>query len=201
MQLFLLIEEQGVDDSMKNVFGLVVISFIFQYPTEVRAMSFYEFQLKTIQGKELRLKDYQGKVVLVVNTASKCGYTKQYEGLENLYKELGPKGLVVLGVPSNDFGKQEPGTEEEIQKFCKLTYGVSFPMTQKMQVLGEGKSDFYRYLTSSAPKKGEVKWNFEKFLINRAGQVVGRFESAVAPGSTELSQAIQKELTSGAEKH
>ena len=155
-------------------------------------------KMKTIDGKDLDLSKYKGKVVLVVNVASKCGYTPQYEGLQALYEKHEKDGLVILGVPANDFGKQEPGTEAEIVEFCKTNYKVTFPMTSKVVVKGDNKAELYKILTAATPDKDgkitEVGWNFEKFLIGRDGKVVGRYKSAVAPNSEELNKAIKTEL-------
>lgn len=153
------------------------------------------FKMKTIDGKPADLSKYEGKVVLIVNVASKCGYTKQYKGLEALHEKYADKGLVVLGVPANDFGKQEPGTNEEIAKFCSDNYNVKFDMLAKVSVLGEDKCDLYKYLTSKEtdPKfAGEIEWNFTKFLISRDGAIVGRFASKVKP--EEMTKAIEAEL-------
>ena len=152
-----------------------------------------DLKMKDIDGKELDLAKLKGKVVLVVNVASKCGYTPQYKGLEELYTKYSKDGLVVLGVPSNDFGKQEPGTEEEIKQFCATNYKVTFPMTAKVVVKGDEKTELYKRLTAATDKK-EVGWNFEKFLIGRDGKVVGRYASKVAPESDELAKAIKAEL-------
>jgi glutathione peroxidase len=152
-----------------------------------------DLKMKGIDGKEIDLAQYKGKVVLVVNVASKCGYTKHYAGLQDLYARYGKDGLVVLGVPSNDFGRQEPGTEEEIQKFCTDNYKVTFPMTAKVAVKGDDKAELYKRLVA-ATDNTEVGWNFEKFLIGRDGKVAGRFRSAVAPESDELGKAIKAEL-------
>ncbi|HEY2783671.1 MAG TPA: glutathione peroxidase, partial [Fimbriiglobus sp.] len=148
-------------------------------------------------GKEVDLSKYKGKVVLLVNVASKCGYTPQYEGLQSLYEAHAKAGLVVIGVPANDFGKQEPGTDEEIVKFCSSKYKVTFPMMSKVVVKGEGKCPLYKFLTEkdTDPKfAGEIQWNFEKFLISRDGTVVGRFKSSVDPKSEELTKAVKAEL-------
>jgi glutathione peroxidase len=165
---------------------------------EEKNMSPLELKLKGIDGKEIDLSKYKGKVVLVVNVASQCGYTKQYDGLQDLFAKYEKDGLVVLGVPSNDFGMQEPGTDAEIQKFCSSKYKVTFPMTTKVSVKGNGKVELYKLLTAATPDKNgkvtEVGWNFEKFLIGRDGKVVGRFKSAVAPESEELVKAIRTEL-------
>lgn len=157
-----------------------------------------ELKVESIDGKDLDLAKFKGKVVLVVNVASKCGYTPQYEGLQALYAKHEKDGLVILGVPSNDFGKQEPGTEADIQQFCQTNYKVTFPMTSKVVVKGPEKSELYKVLTAATAGKdgkvAEVAWNFEKFLISREGKVVGRYKSAVAPDSPELTKAIKAEL-------
>jgi glutathione peroxidase len=150
-------------------------------------------KMKGIDGKEVDLAQYKGKVVLVVNVASQCGYTPQYEGLQALYTKYQNDGLVVLGVPSNDFGAQEPGTDEEIKKFCTTNYKVTFPMLSKVKVKGADKVDLYKQLTAATDKK-EIGWNFEKFVINRKGEVVKRFGSAVEPSSDDLVKTIRTEL-------
>lgn len=162
---------------------------------EGKAMNFFEFKMQDIYGKEKALAEYKGKVVLVVNVASQCGYTPQYEGLEKLYEKYGEKGLVVTGFPANDFGAQEPGPDSEIATFCTSKYGVKFPMFSKITVKGSGKHPLYAFLTQ-APPAGEVKWNFEKFLVGKDGQVIGRFPSSVEPQSDTLVQAIEKALGS-----
>ncbi len=161
------------------------------------ANNVYEFQLNGLDGKPAALSAYKGKVTLVVNVASRCGYTPQYEGLEALYRNFKGKGLVVLGVPANNFGGQEPGTNEEIAQFCKRTYDVSFPMLAKVSVKGADQAPLYQYLTSpeANPKTaGDVKWNFTKFLVGKDGRVLARFEPGVKPDSPELKQAIEAAL-------
>ncbi len=155
------------------------------------------FKMKDLKGKTVDLSRYKGKVVLIVNTASECGFTPQYEGLQELHKEYGPEGLAILGFPSNDFGRQEPGTDEEIADFCKKNYGVEFDMFSKVGVLGKQQCDLYKFLTSKEtnPKfSGRVTWNFEKFLLDRDGQIVGRFAPSVKPSSQQLVSAIKKQL-------
>ncbi|HTU19834.1 MAG TPA: glutathione peroxidase [Gemmataceae bacterium] len=155
------------------------------------------FKMKGLDGKEVDLSKFQGKVVLIVNVASKCGNTPQYKGLEELYEKYGKEGLVVLGVPANNFGKQEPGTNEEIAQFCSSKYHVTFPMLAKVSVKGEDKCPLYKYLTSKEtnPKfGGEVPWNFEKFLIGRNGEVVDRFKHRTKPESEEVVKSIEGEL-------
>lgn len=156
------------------------------------------FKMKMIDGKEVDLaKKYQGKVVLIVNVASKCGYTRQYEGLQKLYEKYGKRGLVILGVPANEFGGQEPGTNAEIAEFCSSRFNVTFDMLEKVVVKGEGTCPLYAFLTGKETNPdfaGPVAWNFEKFLLDRNGEVVGRFKSGVAPESEELIKAIEAEL-------
>jgi glutathione peroxidase len=156
-----------------------------------------KFTMKSLDGKPLDLAQYQGKVVLIVNVASECGFTPQYKGLQELYTKYRDKGLVVLGVPSNDFGRQEPGSNEDIAKFCSSEYGVTFPMTEKVVVKGADQAPLYKFLTSKEtnPKfGGQIKWNFNKFLIGKNGEVVGRFDSPVAPESETLVKAVEAEL-------
>lgn len=155
------------------------------------ANSVHEFSMKSIDGKQSSLADYKGKVVLFVNVASQCGYTPQYSGLQALYEKYQSKGLVVVGVPSNDFGSQEPGSDAEIKTFCSRNYNVTFPMLSKVAVKGSGKVPLYEYLTQTG---GEVKWNFTKFLVGKDGKVRARFESGTKPDSKELTGAIEKAL-------
>ncbi len=156
--------------------------------------SFYDFKTKTLEGKPADLGMYKGKVSLVVNVASKCGYTPQYEGLEKLQKEKGGKDFNVLGFPSNDFGGQEPGTAEEIVTFCKLTYGVTFPMFEKVVTkAGAAQSPIYSYLGTSGSLPA---WNFSKYVIGKDGKIVAFFPSKVTPDAPELRAAIDKALAS-----
>jgi glutathione peroxidase len=159
------------------------------------ASNLQEIPLKDIDGKATSLKAFDGKVVLLVNVASRCGYTKQYTGLEALYKKYQDKGLVIVGVPSNDFGGQEPGTAEEIKEFCSTTYKVTFPLMEKVHVKGSEQHALYTALTGPSAKfPGDVKWNFGKFLIGRNGAVVERFDSGVAPESKEMIAAVEAAL-------
>ena len=148
--------------------------------------------VKNIEGKDVNLADYQGKVVLVVNVASKCGLTPQYKGLEAVYEKYKDKGFVVLGFPCNQFGGQEPGSEADIQQFCSTKYNVTFPMFAKIEVNGKGTSQLYQALKAKFP--GDIKWNFEKFLINKKGEVVKRFAPTVKPDAKEVTAAIEAEL-------
>jgi glutathione peroxidase len=155
------------------------------------------FKMTGLDGKEVDLAQYQGKVVLFVNVASKCGYTPQYEPLQALYSKYEKDGLVIIGVPCNQFGKQEPGTEKEIAEFCKTNYGVTFPMLAKVDVNGNNACPLYKFLTSKEtdPKfAGKIGWNFEKFLVSRNGEVVARFASDVDPAGEKFQKAISEEL-------
>lgn len=155
------------------------------------------FTMKSLDGNDVNLSKYSGKVILVVNTASRCGYTKQFGGLQALNEKYAGQGLAVLGFPSNDFGGQDPGTDEQIGAFCKKNYGVSFDMFSKVTVKGENKAPFFKYLTdaqTNPASPGEIGWNFEKFLISRDGKIIGRYKSKVAPDSPELVKAVEAEL-------
>jgi glutathione peroxidase len=154
------------------------------------------FTLNSIDGKPAPLADYKGKVILVVNVASQCGYTPQYSALESTYEKYKDKGFVILGFPANNFGAQEPGTNEEIKTFCSRKYSVTFPMYAKISVKGADQAPLYAYLTKDTPEniRGEIKWNFTKFLVDRNGNVVQRFEPAVTPDSSEAIAAIEKQL-------
>ncbi len=176
----------------------------------------YNFNVKNIKGQDVQLSSYEGKVMLVVNVASKCGLTPQYEGLEKLYKNYQEKGLVVLGFPANEFLAQEPGSNDEIQQFCTTNYGVDFPMFEKIVVKGEGQHPLYNYLTTTKPvttmkeggslitrlkdkgllsgKENDIKWNFEKFLVNRKGEIVDRFSPELDPMDPVIVKAVEREL-------
>jgi glutathione peroxidase len=161
------------------------------------AKTVYNFTLKSIDGQPVSLKSFHGKVLLLVNVASKCGFTPQYAGLEALYEEYKDKGLVIVGIPANNFGSQEPGTNEEIKKFCSRKYNVTFPMMSKVSVLGTDKTPLYVFLTDTTanPKiGGDIKWNFTKFLFDRHGNPVARFEPAVTPEAPEVKAAIESAL-------
>ncbi|MFA7237218.1 MAG: glutathione peroxidase [Phycisphaeraceae bacterium] len=158
-----------------------------------------DFTMNSIDGKPVHLADYAGKVVLFVNVASKCGYTKQYPALESLHQKYKDQGFVLIGVPANNFGGQEPGSNEQIAQFCSRTYGVTFPMLAKVSVTGDDICPLYRALIAAAdagalPETGPVKWNFEKFLLDRSGKLVARFRSAVTPDSAQLTDAIEEAM-------
>lgn len=160
------------------------------------ASDIYTFTLPSIDGDPLPLSNFKGKVLLLVNVASRCGYTPQYAGLEALYEKYKDQGLVVLGFPANNFGAQEPGTNQEIKTFCSRTYNVTFPIYGKVSVKGADQTPLYQYLTKEADPShtGDIKWNFTKFLVDRKGQVVQRFEPAVTPDSSEVNSAVDKLL-------
>ena len=167
-------------------------------PTEaVNEKSVLEFTMKDIDGNDVKLDKYKGNVLLIVNTASKCGYTPQYEGLEKIYGKYKEQGFVILGFPANNFMGQEPGTNEEIKEFCSLKYKVSFPMFAKISVKGKDQHPLYNFLTN--PKtdpnfSGNISWNFNKFVIDRKGNVVARFSSNDTPESDKVAQASEKYL-------
>jgi glutathione peroxidase len=159
--------------------------------------SIYNYKIHTLEGKGSSLADYKGKVVLLVNVASKCGYTPQYKALQGLQDKYASKGFTVVGVPCNDFGAQEPGSSEEIRKFCTDNYNVSFPLTEKVHVKGPEQHPLYARLTGEGSEfPGDIKWNFSKFLIGRDGKILQRFESGVKPESPEMTQAIESALAS-----
>jgi glutathione peroxidase len=161
------------------------------------ASSVYDFTLPSIDGKPSPLAAYKGKVLLLVNVASKCGFTPQYKGLEALYEKYKDQGLVVIGFPANNFGAQEPGTNDEIKTFCSRTYHVSFPMYSKISVKGDDKAPLYQFLTDKAANPttgGEIGWNFTKFLVDKDGKVIARFNSQVTPESPELTSAVERAL-------
>ena len=157
-------------------------------------MGFYDFSAKKMDGREVKMREYKGKVVLVVNTASKCGLTPQFKGLEELYEEYNGKGLEILGFPCNQFAKQDSGSNEEINKFCQINYGVTFTMFEKIDVNGQNTNPLYKYLKNEA--KGflskEIKWNFTKFLIDSEGNVIKRYAPTVAP--LKIKADIEKSL-------
>lgn len=171
----------------------ILCSFLTTMDLSMASSSLYDLSAESIDGEVVKLSEYKGKVLLVVNVASKCGFTPQYEGLQNLYTTYKEKGLVVLGFPSNDFGQQEPGSEHEIKQFCSNTYGVTFPLFSKIEVVGPSKHPIYEFLTKSTGGS-EVRWNFEKFLINQQGVVVERFNSNVKPSDPKLVAEIEKVL-------
>jgi len=173
---------------LKTLFSLLLVLSLHTYAKDTTMKTIYDFKVKTIQGEETTLAQYKGKVMLIVNVASKCGFTPQYEGLEALYKKYKDKGVVVLGFPCNQFGSQEPGTEKEIQNFCSVNFGVTFPMFSKLNVNGDDTHPLYVYLKSEQPGilgSEIIKWNFTKFLVDKSGKVVNRFGSSTKPKEIE----------------
>ncbi|WP_103664289.1 glutathione peroxidase [Gracilimonas amylolytica] len=174
----------------------ILITLILGIGMNTTNDSIFNYTMKDIDGKEVSLESYKGKVILVVNVASKCGYTPQYEGLQSLYETYKDEGLVVLGFPANNFKGQEPGSDEEIKQFCTLNYGVEFPMFSKVSVKGDDQDELFKYLTQEQNPDftGEIKWNFEKFLINKEGDLIRRFRSNVEPESNEILDAVKSAL-------
>lgn len=160
----------------------------------VAALNYRDMPLETISGETVTLRNYEGRAVLLVNVASRCGYTPQYAGLEELYRLFKDSGLVVVGFPANDFGGQEPGSNEEILNFCQSRFDVTFPMMAKVSVKGDDKHPLFRYLTEKSDLPGEIKWNFSKFLLDQNGNLVARFDSPVEPMSDELVGEVRTVL-------
>jgi glutathione peroxidase len=159
--------------------------------------SIYDFTISSIDGQQVSLDSYKGKVVLLVNVASKCGFTPQYAGLESVYEKYKDRGLVIVGIPANNFAQQEPGTNEEIKTFCSRKYNVSFPMMSKVSVKGDDQTPLYHFLTDTSTDPqfaGDIKWNFTKFLFDRNGKPVARFEPATTPDSPQVTSAIESAL-------
>jgi len=187
----------SISHLMANLRIYLVFGALLTMATVLSAASgLYSFTLNSIDGKPAPLVDYKGKVALLVNVASQCGYTPQYAPLESVYEKYKDQGFVILGFPANNFGAQEPGTNEEIKTFCNRKYSVTFPMYAKISVKGADQAPLYSYLTTqTAPGiSGEIKWNFTKFLVDKNGNVVKRFEPAVTPDSQEVVAAIEAEL-------
>jgi glutathione peroxidase len=187
----------------KTIVSLMTAMMIAGIPTgmaktgTVADSGIYSFTMKNIDGTDVPLSSFKGKVLLVVNTASKCGFTPQYKDLEALYRKYKERGLVILGFPANNFARQEPGTDAEIKTFCTTTYDITFPMFSKISVKGKEQHPLYRFLTSEStdPKfAGDVKWNFTKYLIDRNGNIIGKFGSSVKPLSDDLVGAIESAL-------
>lgn len=177
---------------MKLLFGLILAAGL-AFPES----SVLDFTMNSITGQATPLTAYQGKVVLIVNVASRCGFTPQYTALEATYRHYKDQGFVILGFPANNFMSQEPGTDQEIQQFCKSKYDVTFPMFSKISVKGADQAPLYKFLTDKATNGasgGDIKWNFTKFLIGRDGKIVARFEPAVTPDSPQVIQAIEGAL-------
>ena len=178
---------------MKSIMFLILMMAALKDASAEEA-KIYGFQMKTIDGKEVSLGDFKGKALLIVNVASRCGFTPQYEGLEKLYEKYKGRGLEILGFPANNFMGQEPGTNEEIKKFCGLKYKVTFPMFSKISVKGKDIHPLYRYLTQESGLDGDISWNFNKFLVSPEGKIVARFGSRTEPLSKELEEKLESIL-------
>lgn len=173
----------------------ILLTSLFNWGATGNSANISEYVVKDIDLKEVKLSEYKGKVLLIVNVASKCGFTPQYEGLQKIYTKYKDKDFVVLGFPCNDFGEQEPGTNKEIAEFCSLNFNVSFPMFDKIHVKGPNKAPLYKLLTNNpVTGKSSIKWNFEKFIIDKKGNVVDHFKSSTKPESKKITTLIEKEL-------
>jgi glutathione peroxidase len=185
-----------LEEIVRNL-AVILSLFVAGVCMAAPANSVYNFTLKSIDGQPVNLKSYHGKVLLLVNVASKCGYTPQYAGLESLYEKYKDRGLIIVGIPANNFAGQEPGTNAEIKTFCRNKYNVSFPMMSKVSVLGDDKTPLYVFLTDKSVNPqigGDIKWNFTKFLFDRNGKPVARFEPAVTPDSPQVTAAVESAL-------
>jgi glutathione peroxidase len=176
------------------LFSMVLFAQIEEKKMEQQP-KLYSFTMKTIDGKDKPLSDYKGKVLLIVNVASKCGNTPQYKGLESIYKKYKDRGFIILGFPANNFLWQEPGTNEEIKKFCTLNYGVTFDMFSKISVKGSDQDPLYQYLTEESPVPGAVTWNFQKYLVDREGNIVEKFTPKTKPEEKEVIDKIEQLLS------
>lgn len=185
---------------MKSIILTAVMTVFFttvmpaQETKKMTDAPFYSFTMKTLEGKDRSLAEYKGKVVMVVNTASFCGYTPQYKELETLYKQYKDKGFVIIGFPANNFGKQEPGTDKDIAVFCERNYGVTFPMFSKISVKGDDIHPLYRYLTTETNFKEEIAWNFTKFIVDKNGVVAAKYASKVKPTEKDVASKIDELL-------
>jgi glutathione peroxidase len=180
---------------MNTLIIALTATSIFKSSSSSELSNISEFKVKDINLKEVKLSEYKGKVLLIVNVASKCGFTSQYAGLQKIYEQYKDQGFEILGFPCNDFGGQEPGTNEEIKTFCSLNYDVTFPMFDKVHVKGNEKAPLFELLTNnSTTGKSAIKWNFEKFIIDKEGNIVDRFRSTTKPESKKIVSLIGKEL-------
>ena len=184
-----------MDTFMKTIIALIT-GLILMTATDERTNSIYQYELNLINGEKISLNEFKGDVLLIVNTASECGFTRQYEGLQSLYEDYSEQGFKVLGFPANNFGGQEPGTDEEIAQFCEMNFGVKFPLFSRISVKGEDQHPLFEMLTSieNPDFTGDISWNFEKFLIDRNGNLVRRFKTNVPPEGEEVREAILSTL-------
>lgn len=174
--------------------GAAMLGLAAALPAVARGATAHDFAFETIEGAPLPMADFAGKAVLLVNTASRCGFTHQYGDLQALWERYRDRGLVVLGVPSNDFGRQEPGSNSEIKQFCEVNFAVDFPLTEKAHVRGPEAHPLFRWIAAELGPRGEPRWNFHKFLITPDGRVVEAWPSRVSPGSEQVAAAIESAL-------
>ena len=181
---------------IKVILLIIMISFLGNKVTANYEKLAYDFQFKDLDGSALNLSEYKGKVIIIVNVASQCGFTKQYEDMQNIWENYQSKGIVMLGIPSNDFGKQEPGTSEEIKNFCEAKFGITFPMTEKVSVKGPESHPFYIWARENHGKSAIPKWNFHKIIVGRNGKIDNTFASITNPSSKKFIKAIEKSINS-----
>ena len=181
---------------IKVIILLIMISFFGNKVTANYEKLAYDFQFNDLDGSPLSLSEYKGKVIIIVNVASQCGFTKQYEDMQNIWENYQSKGIVMLGIPSNDFGKQEPGTSEEIKNFCEAKFGITFPMTEKVSVKGPKSHPFYIWARENHGKSAIPKWNFHKIIVGRNGKIDDTFASITNPSSKKFIKAIEKSINS-----
>jgi glutathione peroxidase len=179
---------------MVRTIAYLMVALMASFPVEAAGKSAYDFTFTSIDGGPLPLSDFKGKAILVVNTASECGYTPQYKDLQALWQRYRDRGLVVVGVPSNDFGGQEPGTEAEIKRFCERQYAVDFPLTAKEHVVGGEAHPFYQWAAEVAGEAASPRWNFHKFLVGPDGQLAAWFPTKISPTAAEVTQAVEAAL-------
>ena len=181
---------------IKVILLIIMISFLGNKVTANYEKLAYDFQFKDLDGSALNLSEYKDKVIIVVNVASQCGFTKQYEDMQNIWEKYQSKGIIMLGIPSNDFGKQEPGTSEEIKNFCEAKFGITFPMTEKVSVKGPESHPFYIWARENHGKSAIPKWNFHKIIVGRNGKIDDTFASITNPSSEKFINAIEKSINS-----
>ena len=181
---------------IKVILLIIMISFLGNKVTANYEKLAYDFQFKDLDGSALNLSEYKGKVIIIVNVASQCGFTKQYEDMQNIWEKYQSKGIVMLGIPSNDFGKQEPGTSEEIKNFCEAKFGITFPMTEKVSVKGPESHPFYIWARENYGKSAIPKWNFHKIIVGRNGKIDDTFASITNPSSKKFIEAIERSINS-----
>jgi glutathione peroxidase len=186
-----------INDADMKIMILLISTILITMTTTERTDSVHKYQINLINGKNISLGEFEGNVLLIVNTASECGYTPQYAGLQQLHEAYSGKGLTIIGFPANNFGRQEPGTNEDIEQFCEINYGVTFPLSAKVSVRGDDIHPLFEDLISrnNPDFTGEIGWNFEKFLIDGNGNLLRRFKSNVSPESQEIKQAIEQALS------